>query len=203
MNDQQQTQNTNGFNVPEEFSNDSNNQSQQVSNLESNEIKSNSENFKNDLNTEIEQLKHELALAKAQKLMVLADCDNLRKRFESDLAIAKSRGNSVIFSKLLEFADDFARIIENSKDDNDIAKLKNSVIMIAEKLDNFLKNQDIIELDTKVGDMFDEETMEAVGVVMSEIDNVVQVVAQKGYKIQSSGIILRPVKVIVGKSNMS
>lgn len=199
MNDQQtqNTSNLNDSNFPEELL-------KQIENT-SEELNSNSKVENEDLNNseEIQKLKEELELAKSQKLRALADCDNLRKRFEIDLNNAKSRGNSVILSKLLEFSEDFARMLENAKEENDIEKLRTNVNLISEKLSQFLKNQDIIELDVKVGDNFDEESMEAVGVVQSEKDNSVQLVAQKGYKVQSSGIILRATRVIVGKSDMN
>lgn len=158
------------------------------------------------LEKKVADLEKNLEEEKYQKLKALADCDNLRKRFEEEIAKARSLGNTLIFSKLLELSDDIERIREKSANEEDVQKVLQNFDILGEKIFQFLHNQGIEELHISEGDKFDEEKMEAISLVdvdEESKDDTVRFVVQKGYMMKSTNTTLRPTKVIVGKFNYS
>lgn len=137
-----------------------------------------------------EKVHQELETAKSMLARALADYDNLNKRVErekSDLIKIASVG---IVARLLPVLDMLEAAQEHLKDSG-------LAIGILE-FKKILGEEGLTEIRPKVGETFDENTMEAIEVVPGMSDNAISEVVLTGWKFDE-GIVIRHSKVKVSK----
>ena len=138
----------------------------------------------------------ELETVKGMLVRALADYDNLSKRVDRerrDLGKIVSIG---VIIKLLPVLDNLESAQVHLQD-------QGLAISIVE-FKKVLSEEGLIEIKPKVGDEFNEQTMEAIEVVKGGSDNRVSEVVLAGWRyggssMQSDGTIVRHVKVKVTK----
>ena len=138
----------------------------------------------------------ELETVKGMLVRALADYDNLSKRVDRerrDLGKIVSIG---VIIKLLAILDNLESAQVHLQD-------QGLAISIVE-FKKVLNEEGLIEIRPKVGDEFNEQTMEAIEVVKGGSDNRVSEVVLAGWRdggssMQSDGTIVRHVKVKVTK----
>lgn len=139
-----------------------------------------------------DKVRLELETVKAMLARALADYDNLNKRVEREREVLGKLASVGVITKLLPVLDMFENAQKHLQD-------QGLAIAIGEFL-NVLKDEGLVAIDPKVGDEFDENTMEAIEVTSGEKDNIISEVVLKGWKF-SDGQIVRHAKVKVSKNN--
>lgn len=151
------------------------------------------------LSAEVADLKAKLDLAVKEKLLVMADFDNYRKRTLKEKADLIKSGGEECLKNLLPIIDDFERSLAAINQSNDAEAIKEGVNLIYNKFKDYLSKQGIKEIDTDNAD-FDTEYQEAV--TTFPVDDpkkkgkVIDCV-QKGYTL--NGKVIRFAKVVVGE----
>ncbi len=152
-----------------------------------------------DYDNQIKKLEEELKLERERKLRALADYQNLLKRIDKEREEYTLLANISILKEILDVLDDFNRMIDKIKlNENDELGLK----LINEKLQKIVNNFGIEEIECGIGDKFDHNKFEAIGIVAvsnKDENDTVREIVQKGYKIKGRDIVVRPVRVIIGK----
>lgn len=144
-----------------------------------------------------ESVNEEAELLKSQLLRTLADYDNLVKRVEREREVLGKVASVGVITKLLPVLDN----LENAQ-----VHLGDSGLAICiGEFKRVLSEEGLTEIDPKVGDEFDENTMEAIEVVDGEEDNngstaKISEVVLKGWKF-NDGQVVRHAKVKVSKIN--
>ncbi len=144
----------------------------------------------NKVHLEVENLKTMLARA-------LADYDNLNKRTERERQALNKIASVGVLIKLLPVLDN----LEAAQ-----AHLHDSGLAISiEEFKKVLGEENLTEISPKVGEEFDENTMEVVEVTKGERDNIISEVLLTGWKFddlptQEGGRIVRHAKVKVSKN---
>lgn len=150
---------------------------------------------------EIEELKKKLAEETEKKLRALADYQNLLKRVEKEKDSTTLLASISILGKLLDILDDFDRALEKTKvDEKDQVGLR----MVKQKIQDIVDEHGLVEIECQKGDKLNPDFFEAVGIVAvdsKDLSDTVQQIVQKGYKMKDRDIVVRPVRVIVGKFN--
>lgn len=146
----------------------------------------------------IAKLREELKSSQMEKREYLdgwqrskADYVNLLKRLEGDLQSSESRGKIKAVETLLPAFD----ALERAKEHGDLPE---GFLAIAKQLETAFASLGLEELGT-VGEVFNPAYHEALGQDRAdslEMDNVVTVVLEKGWKIGDA--VIRPAKVRVG-----
>lgn len=117
-----------------------------------------------------------------------ADYQNLEKRVEKEREEWIKFGNSALLLKFLEVVDDLQRAARHLQD--------SGLDLVLEKLNNILKDIGVSKVEVK---KFDPQTMECIGLVDGQKDQIVEV-EQAGYFYHDR--LLRPAKVKVGKGKL-
>jgi molecular chaperone GrpE (heat shock protein) len=135
---------------------------------------------------------YELEVVKAMLARALADYDNLSKRVDrerTDLCRIASVG---VIVKLLPVLDGLEIAQEHLKD-------QGLAISVGE-FKKVLNEEGLSEIKPKVGELFDEQTMEAIEVVSGASDNTIAELVLTGWKFDD-GTVVRHAKVKVSKKN--
>lgn len=148
---------------------------------------------------EVEKLAEKLSEMQDKYLRLSAEFDNYRKRtLREKIDLSKYAGES-IFSSLLPLMDDFERALKHMETSDNNNAIKEGIILIYQKLTEFLKQNGVREIDCTNG-TFDVDLHEAVGMVPvteeSDKGKVIEVV-MKGYYLNDK--IIRHSKVLVGE----
>lgn len=139
-----------------------------------------------------DKVRGELEVVKGMLARALADYDNLAKRVDRErLELGKIASVGVIV-KLLPVLDNLERAQEHIKDSG-------LAIAIGELI-NVLKDEGFTVISPSIGDIFNENTMEAIEVVEGTSDNTVVEVVLSGWKYED-GTVVRHAKVKVSKKN--
>lgn len=131
-----------------------------------------------------------------KRLKVLADFENFKKRVQKEREEMNLLANASMLNMFLEVMDDLNRAIGDMED------VPEGLSMIQDKVKNLLDQQGLEEIDVKVGDVFQPSKMEAIGTITvqdEKQDNKIIHVERKGYKLADKDVIVRGVRVIVGK----
>jgi molecular chaperone GrpE len=149
-----------------------------------------------DAPAEIEQLKQELASEHDMYLRALADFDNYRKRVERDRAAATRGGKREIMRPLLEVADGFDRALNHI--DDAPSSISQGFRALYRQLMGLLEAQGVTPLQS-VGETFNPEVHDAIGLVESEEvePGAVAEELQRGYRWGDE--VLRPARVRVAR----
>ncbi|OGG07349.1 nucleotide exchange factor GrpE [Candidatus Gottesmanbacteria bacterium RIFCSPHIGHO2_01_FULL_42_12] len=121
-------------------------------------------------------------------LRALADYQNLEKQTQNWREEFVKFANQGLISQLLEVLDDLEKAQDHLKDEG--------LQIVLDKLIKILKNNGIEELEV-LGQEYNPEFAEVIGMEPGGNDNIIVKVLQKGYKLNSN--VLRVAKVIVSK----
>lgn len=169
----------------------------QEENLEAEGIKEEAE--EDSVEKKLQSLEEQVAKEKKEYLFLMAEFDNFRKRtLKEKSEIIRNAGENVL-KGLLPIMDDFERGIKASEGSEDIAAMREGMVLIYNKLKKYLAQNGVKEMDPD-DDSFDTEKHEAISVVPvpdeSKKGKILDTV-EKGYMINDK--VLRHAKVVVGQ----
>lgn len=146
----------------------------------------------------IEKMQLTIADMQDKHLRLQAEFDNYRKRtLKEKMELIKGGGESVLIS-LIPVIDDFERALASiSKAEDD--PVKQGVILILKKFEDFLNQNGIKEIEAK-GKVFDTDHHEAITKIPAQSEDLkgkVIDVIQKGYLLNDK--VIRFAKVIIGE----
>lgn len=148
---------------------------------------------------EIEELKAQVEEQKDRYLRLSAEFDNYRKRTLKERSDMLKTVNGDTLSGMLPVLDDLERAMQSMEKATDVAAVREGVVLIYNKLQEFLKNKGIVEIDA-MNQVFDTDLHEAITKIPAPSEDLkgkVVDVIQKGYKIDTK--VIRYAKVVVGE----
>ena len=136
---------------------------------------------------------------KDKYIRLSAEFDNYRKRtLKEKIDLTKYAGEDVLKS-ILPIVDDFERGMKHFDDAQDIAAVKEGVVLIYNKFTDFLKQKGLKEIDTTSGE-FNTDFHEAITKIpvadKNQSGKIIDVI-QKGYLLDER--VIRYSKVVVGE----
>ena len=147
----------------------------------------------------IEKMQSTIAEMQDKHLRLQAEFDNYRKRtLKEKMELIKSGGESVLTS-LLPVIDDFERALASISKAEDDDPVKQGVVLILKKFEDFLKQNGIKEIEAK-GKDFDTDQQEAITKIPAPSEDLkgkVVDVIQKGYLLNDK--VIRFAKVVIGE----
>jgi len=132
-------------------------------------------------------------------LRLSAEFDNYRKRTMKEKADFAKFADEEVMLKLLPVIDDFDRAIQSIENVEDIKFMKDGLILIYNKFSDFLKQNNIQEIEAIHKD-FDTDCHEAITKIPApdkKLKGKVVDVIEKGYTL--NGKVIRYSKVVVGE----
>lgn len=151
------------------------------------------------LKKKVSELEAKLENEKKEYLFLMADFDNFRKRTLREKSELIQNGGEKVLKGILPIMDDFERAIKASETSDDSASMKEGMLLIYQKLQKFLQQNGVKEMDA-ADDTFDTEKHEAISVVpVPDEDKKGKILdtVQKGYTINDK--VLRHAKVVVAQ----
>ncbi|OGM81329.1 nucleotide exchange factor GrpE [Candidatus Woesebacteria bacterium RIFOXYB1_FULL_41_13] len=136
----------------------------------------------------------ELEVLKSMLARALADYDNLSKRVERERGVLSKITSLGILTRLLP-------VLDNLESAQDHLQDTGLAISIGE-FKKILNEEGLLEIVPKVGEEFNEDTMEAIEVVAGARDNIISGVTLNGWKFKD-GQAVRHAKVKVSKISNS
>lgn len=149
-----------------------------------------------ELAAELEKAKAAAEDYKRKWYAVSAEYDNFRKRTASQSLQSYQEGKAEAILKLLPVADTFGYAYDGASDE----KTKAGIDKIIKNFTAILNSLGVEEIPIKVGDKFDEATMEAIMNVpcgKGEKPNTVKLILKKGYRREDKVIRFAQVSVTV------
>lgn len=144
-------------------------------------------------------IEDQLADYKDRYIRLNAEFDNFRKRTRKEREdLIKTAGESILVN-ILPVVDDFDRAIKSMDSATDIQAVKDGVTLIANKFNEFLKRQGVVEVES-MGLPFDTDLHEAITQIPApseEMKGKVLDVVQKGYRLNEK--VIRYSKVVIGE----
>ena len=148
---------------------------------------------------QIGKLENELADLKDKHIRLQAEFDNFRKRtLKEKMELMKSGGETVLMN-IIPVVDDLDRALGAFSEIEDENPLKQGVILIYNKFQEFLKQNGIKEIEAKEKD-FDTDLHEAIVKIPAPAEDLkgkVVDVVQKGYLLHEK--VIRFAQVVVGE----
>ena len=144
-------------------------------------------------------LESQVEKEKKEYLFLMADFDNFRKRTLREKSELIRNGGESVLKGILPIMDDFERAIKASETSDDSEAMKEGMNLIYQKLQKFLQQNGVKEMDP-ADDTFDTEKHEAISVVpVPDEDKKGKILdtVQKGYTINDK--VLRHAKVVVAQ----
>lgn len=159
---------------------------------------------KNKSESEFDQLKRENNELLDKYRTALAEVENIRKRSVNDLLNNTMFANQKLLLEIIEIlsffdmAMGYSKNQENSGDNNFLAGIK----MIYGKLNEILKSNKVIEIETKIGQELDSKKHCSIDQIESDEykPNQIIKIVEKGYMLHDR--VIKEVKVIVCKSKI-
>ncbi len=148
---------------------------------------------------ELEELKAQVEEHKDRYLRLSAEFDNYRKRTLKERSDLLKTASGDTLSGMLPVLDDLERAMASMEKATDVSAVLEGVKLIYSKLQDFLKNKGVVEIDA-MNQVFDTDLHEALTKIPApteELKGKVVDVIQKGYKIE--GKVIRYAKVVVGE----
>jgi molecular chaperone GrpE len=147
----------------------------------------------------IEELGEKLQEMQDKHLRLQAEFDNFRRRTMKEKAdLIKSGGESVLVN-ILPVVDDFERALDSLKDVADDDAGKQGTVLIYNKFEEFLKQNNVKEIEALEQD-FDVDLHEAITKIPApdeKLKGKVVDVVQKGYLLNEK--VIRFAKVVIGE----
>ncbi|MDO5650661.1 MAG: nucleotide exchange factor GrpE [Moraxella sp.] len=144
-----------------------------------------------ELNTTIEQLKNELKAAKEATARANAESYNAQTRMERETDKAKKFALQKFAKELLDVVDNLERAVANITDETTLQGIE----LTQKTLLGVLEKNNVVAVGV-VGEAFNPDYHEAVGIAPDTEKDVVGQVLQKGYTLNER--TLRPAIVMVG-----
>ncbi|MDE6077793.1 MAG: nucleotide exchange factor GrpE [Muribaculaceae bacterium] len=151
------------------------------------------------LEKKVVDLEAQVEKEKKEYLFLMADFDNFRKRTLREKSELIKNGGESVLKGILPIMDDFERAIKASETSDDSEAMKEGMNLIYQKLQKFLQQNGVKEMDP-ADDTFDTEKHEAISVVpVPDEDKKGKILdtVQKGYTINDK--VLRHAKVVVAQ----
>ncbi len=151
------------------------------------------------LTAEIEELKAQIEQLNKDKLLLMADFENYRKRTLREKADLVKSGGEDCLKRILPLVDDFERGLLAINESADVEAVKEGMTLIYNKFKTFLDQHGIKEIPAKDED-FNTEYHEAVTTFPApspEMKGKVIDCVQKGYTMNDK--VIRFAKVVVGE----
>ncbi len=148
---------------------------------------------------ELDDMQEELAGLNDRHLRLIAEFTNYRRRAETELSEAWTRGQADMLRSFVDGLDDLQRVGAWQAESTTVEALVEGVDLVERKFRQALEAAGV-EMSNPVGEMFDPNIMEAMLGVPTEDpeeDQKVQDVFQKGYSFK--GHLVRPARVTVFK----
>jgi molecular chaperone GrpE len=146
-----------------------------------------------------EQLTQDLQQEKERYLRLFAEFENYKKRTSKErIELFKTAGQDVMIS-ILPVLDDFDRALNEFSADTDDVHVQ-GMTLISNKLKEALKQKGLEVQETKVGDVFDADTHEAITQIPAPSDDMKGKIIdtiEKGYTLGDK--IIRYPKVVIGQ----
>jgi len=146
--------------------------------------------------TENGRLKAELSREHELYLRTLADFDNYRRRVERERASSAQAGKRELVLPLLEVLADFDRALEHLGDAPEW--MSSGFVAIYRRLNSILQAQGIVPYES-LGDTFDPERHDAIGLMESHDVEPGTVVAELSRGYRWGDEVLRPARVRVAQ----
>jgi molecular chaperone GrpE len=136
-----------------------------------------------------------------QYLRLYAEFENFKRRSLQEKMNLAAQVSHKILRQLISILDDFDRALASlNQDTTTTAATKEGVLLIHEKLINFMRQMDVTEIPIPIGTSFDAEFHEAIAktaVEKAELKGKIVKVIEKGYLLKEQ--VLRHAKVIIGE----
>ena len=149
--------------------------------------------------SEIEKLKEELADAKDKYIRKMAEFDNFKRRNAKErLELMQTAGKEII-TDLLNVLDDCDRAQKQFDTSNDLAAVKEGVLLVFNKLRSTLQARGLKPMET-IHQEFNADLHEAITEIPAASENLKGKIADevtKGYYLNDK--IIRHAQVVVGK----
>ncbi len=149
-----------------------------------------------ELKAQIEQLQKDARDAKEAQARANAESYNAQKRMENEAEKAKKYALQKFVKELLDVVDNLERAITTADDNGSDKALLEGVVLTHKSLLGVLERHGVQVIDP-VGEKFDPELHEAVGIAPDAKADMVGQVLQKGYLLNDRSI--RPAMVTVGQ----
>ena len=137
-----------------------------------------------------------LKVEKEKYIRLFAEFENYKRRTSKErIDLYKTAGKEVI-SAIIPVLDDFKRALELEFENSD----NQGISLIYSKLSEILKNQGLVEIEVKIGDIFDSEIHEAISQIpIKEEDQKGKIIdiIEGGYKLGDQ--VLKYPKVVVAQ----
>ena len=145
--------------------------------------------LENELNElcDIDTLKKDLEIANEQYLYKCAEFENYKKRVKKEKEDLVLSTKTKVLSSVLDIDGDISLAIKS------MSVVDDGLLLIAQKLENYLKSQGIEAIPT---DVYDEELHEVISVIEIGEEKIIDVVS-KGYTLE--GKPFRYPKIVLGK----
>jgi molecular chaperone GrpE len=148
---------------------------------------------------ELEALQKKYNELNDSHLRLMAEFDNYRKRTLREKAELIKNGGESALTNLLPVVDDFERALQNLRTAEDMKAVEEGIELIYTKFMSYLSQQNVKPIET-VGKAFDDETSEAVALILApdpEMKGKVLDCIQTGYTLNEK--VIRHAKVVVGE----
>jgi len=149
--------------------------------------------------SEIEKLQADLAEQKDKYLRLMAEFDNFRRRTAKESLDLRLTASKDVIISLLDVLDDCDRAEKQLQSADDIAKQKEGVLLVFNKLRSNLQSKGVKAMES-IHTAFDVEKHEAITEIPAPTDKLKGKVldeVQKGYYLNDK--LIRFAKVVVGK----
>ncbi len=145
------------------------------------------------LKEKMEDLKKERDEYKDKYLRKMAEFDNFRKIMEREMEKEKKIVEADIIKEFLEPYEALEKSLKQDKN------LKEGIKLIYKNIKKILEKHNVREIKA-IGEKFNPDLHEAIGVVDGEEDNIIVEEYQRGYML--GDVVLRHSKVIVSKKEV-
>ncbi|BBE17047.1 heat shock protein GrpE [Aquipluma nitroreducens] len=163
------------------------------------ETKKDKTHKKNKVEEQLEKAEAELLELKDKHIRLQAEFDNYRKRtLKERMELLKTASESVLVG-ILPVIDDFDRAIQTLDQAEENSHLKDGVMLIFNKFQDFLKQNGVKEIEGK-DQAFDTDLHEAITTFPApseELKGKIIDVVQKGYYLNDK--VIRHSKVVIGE----
>lgn len=163
------------------------------------ETKKDKAHKKNKVEEELEKTETELLELKDKHIRLQAEFDNYRKRtLKERMELLKTASESLLIS-ILPVIDDFDRAVQTLDKVEEEGHLKDGVMLIYNKFQDFLKQNGVKEIEAKE-QPFDTDLHEAITKIPAptkELKGKIVDVVQKGYYLNDK--VIRFSKVVIGE----
>jgi len=154
---------------------------------------------KSDVEEQLEKVENEIIELKDKHIRLQAEFDNYRKRtLKERMELLKTASESLLIS-ILPVVDDFDRAVQSIDLTSEDSHLKDGIVLIYSKFQDFLKQNGVREIEAK-GHEFDTDLHEAITKIPAptkELKGKIVDVVQKGYYLNDK--VIRFSKVVIGE----